>query len=294
MSSFQQTRFDAAMFSAALDYYGLPANYNRFFTSSESRRRREMRYGFMTVGTWWGDEMVPCHPAQASQAGRVVWAQVNLPVANHPLQRAEVPDIELYQNFVLDFEYPSDPSVAVEIGLELARYLLELGLAEPHDDWLLEGKPSMPIECSGAGVHICLPLLPLRTAALGGPDILSDAVTNLVMRFIQPQFDLLVANAVVNTEIHLDGYDISQVLSFPGTWRPSSLKFDDCEELGSGFLRRWYTDDSQPITVLHPRRRESVILAQLITEECRILSDSIASIQQDQVDSYEPVEKPDR
>ncbi len=282
LSKSQQPRFDAAMFRAALDYYGLPGDYNRFFTRGDSLRRRQVRRGMISFWAWWSYNAVPGYPERDSEDGRVVWTQVNLPAASHPFKKAEVPDIELYQNLTLDFEYPPDPSIAVAIGIKLAKHLLELGLAEAHHDWLLQGEPGLPIEYSGAGVHICLPLTPLRTATLGGPETLNDAVYNLVLRYIQPPFDRLAANAGLDGKMRLDGYDISQVLSLPGTWRPSDWKPDDCERLRSGVLREWIKEDSQSNILLYPHRRESAVLAHLIIEECELLSESNASIR------YEP------
>jgi hypothetical protein len=267
----RQPSFDAAMFRAALAYYGLPANYHRFFTRGPALRRFEERHSFMTVGAWWFYNAVPSHPEHDSRAGRLVWVQVNLPDPRHPLKKAEVPDIATYQNLTLDFEYPPDPAKAVAIGLELARHLLKLGLAEPHNDWRLAGQPSMPVESSGAGAHICLPLPPLNTAALGGPEVVNDAVHNLVQRYIQPQFDLLCDRARLDRKIHLDGYDLGHLFSLPGSWRPPYSKKDDSEALESGVLRRWYRDESQSNGPIYPRRRESLVLAELIVEECELL-----------------------
>jgi hypothetical protein len=266
-----QTRFDGEMFRAALAYYGLPADYHRFFTRGESLRRHEVRRGYLTVGTWWFYNAVPGHPERDSRAGRVVWAQVNLPDTTHPLKKAEVPDIDLFQNLTLDFEFPRDPSVALGMGIELAKHLLDLGLAEPHDDWVLDGKPGLPIERSGAGVHICLPLPSLRTAVLGGPEIVNDAVHNLVLRYVQPRFDRLAAQTGIDGKLHLDGYDLGHLFSLPGTWRPPHMKKDECEDLRRGFLRRWHGDGSRDRGRPYPRRRESRVLADLIIEECTIL-----------------------
>ena len=47
MAKPQQTRFDGAMFRAALAYYGFPADYHRFFTRGESLRRHEVRHASM-------------------------------------------------------------------------------------------------------------------------------------------------------------------------------------------------------------------------------------------------------
>jgi hypothetical protein len=276
MNRMQQTRFDRAMFHAALAYYGLPAGYHRFFTRGESLRRHEVRRSFLTVGSWWFYNAVPAYPERDSTAGRVVWAQINLPSVGFPHKKAETPDIECYQNLTLDFEYPSDPAAAIAMGRALARYLLDLGLAEPHPDWLLDGKPGLPFECSGAGVHICLPLPPLHTAALGGGEIVNDAVQNIVQRFIQPQFDYLVERAMLGSRPHLDGYDLGHLFSLPGTWRPPNQKKDDCAELRSGVLRHWYRDASQQHGRLYPRRRESALLAELIIEECAAWSEPLA------------------
>jgi hypothetical protein len=273
-----QSRFDGAMFRAALAYYGLPPHYQRCFTRGESLRRHEVRRDSLTVAAWWFYNAVPGYPERESQAGRVVWVQINLPAADFPLRKAEVPDIETYQNLALDFEYPPEPAVALAIGRDLASHLIDVGLAEPHADWPLNGKPGIPIEVSGAGVHICLPLFPLRTETLGGPEAVNDAVHIIVQRYIQPQFDRLVDRAGIDVRLHLDGSDLGHLFSLPGTWRPPHLKLNECEALRLGFLRHWYRDEEQDPASPYPRRRESAVLSDLIAEECAALVEATSRV----------------
>jgi hypothetical protein len=276
MARASQQRFDGEMFRAAVAYYGLPTNYRRFFTPGAFLRRHEVRRGGLTAKVMWTPILAPSHPERDSQDGRIVWAQINMPAPGFPLRLARVDDIDVYQNLSLDFEFPPDPSVALDIGVDLAKHLLDLGFAKPHDDWLIDGKPGMPIEWSGAGVHIGLPLPALRTAALGGPDIIDDAVHNLVQRYVQPRYDQLLAQRGLAGMFPLEGYDVSILLSLPGTWRPPLSKKDDCEALRAGFLRRWYVAGRVESRRMYPSRRESGILADLIVEECASLGEIIA------------------
>jgi tRNA(Arg) A34 adenosine deaminase TadA len=251
-----QVQFDREMYAAALAFYNLPPHYKRAFT--------RLHKGPIEV-------KVPCDARAASEDGRVVWVQVNLPHESYPLQPASSQDIAVYQNLVLDFERPKDPQRALDLALDLVERLIENEIAEPHPDWPLRGRPSVPIECTGAGVHICLTLPPLRTDEYGGPGVVDRAVARVVERYIRPEVVRALGDDV-DPLINVHAYDIGHLYSCPGTWRPANLKDQDCEELRPGFLRHWYRhpDDSYPIP--YPRRRESAVLAQLIATECMTLT----------------------
>jgi hypothetical protein len=86
-------------------------------------------------------------------------------------------------------------------------------------------------------------------------------VRRVVKQYIQPRFAQYVAKRGIALE--LGGFDISRVLSVPGTWRPPNPNKEDCPTLQQGYLRRWlppYTGG------WYPTRRESIRLADLVRE----------------------------
>jgi tRNA(Arg) A34 adenosine deaminase TadA len=249
-------QFDQEMYHAALAYYNLPPDYKRVFTR---------------LFKWPIEEKVVCDARAASEDGRVAWVQVNLPHDSYPLRPAASRDIAVYQNLVLDFERPEDPPRALDLAITLAERLVELGLAVPHPDWPLNGRPSVPIECTGAGVHICLALPPMSIAEHGGPDIFDRAVARVVEGYIRAEI-LGLLGEDIDPLINVHAYDIGHIYSCPGTWRPANLKDRDCPELRPGFLRYWYRHSGDSYPVPYPRRRESAVLAELIATECLTLT----------------------
>jgi hypothetical protein len=224
-------KFDAKMFQAALAYYGLPDTYNRIFRQV-SRIDKETGMQIVKADGKPATALQSCNAAGASKAGHGVWVQVNQPQEaaaktgkGYP-KKARNQDIAQLANVTLDFEYPSDPERAHNVGIALAAYLIEIGLAEP----------GLPVENSGGGSHIGLPLPPIEIT----PETAlrwNEAVRTVVKKYIEPEFVRLCQQEQV--EMDLDGYDISRILSLPGTWRPTNPAKPDCEALKSGFLRCW-------------------------------------------------------
>lgn len=251
-------KFDSKMYAAALAYYGLPADYNRTF--------KQKIIVDKTTGEPLCDKngkpkttLISCKAAQESFAGNAVWVQINQTFEGAALngsgeyrypKKAKNEDIQWIENISSDFEYPPDPSIAYQIGLELAQYLVSQGLAAD----------GLPVEDSGAGCHIVLPIPAIETT----PETAkrwNDAVAEVVNTSIKPAFKRLIDQAGI--EMDLEGFDISRVLSAPGTWRPYRPDKQDCDALKEGYSRRWltpYTDDQ------YPERKECEKLAELIRE----------------------------
>jgi P4 family phage/plasmid primase-like protien len=222
-------RFDGVVYQAALAFYGLPSYYKRVFTT----------------------KAIPCDPYKAAP----VWVQMNLPVMNYPLKKAENANIATLQNIQLDFEYPADPGKVHQLGIALADKLVEQGLAES----------GLPVEDSGAGCHIVIPIVAVDVAAAGGGELVNRAVAEIVNQFIKPEFEALAAKFGLAGLVKLEGFDISRILSAPGTWRPGGSKPNEAAFLAGGYMRRWLAPfDGKN----YPARNESEALSALIKAVC--------------------------
>ena len=244
------------MFQAALAFYGLPPDYARTFklhSKTDKAGKPILDKNGKQVTT-----LRSCPVAQASLQGNAVWTQVNEPFEGTAtftsqygttyVQKAQNSDIHSIRNITLDFEYPPAPHIAMAVGVKLVNRLIELGIVEPDQ----------PIEDSGAGPHIGIPVIPIETTPETATQW-NSAVASVVKTYIKPEFMRLCEEAGI--EMDLGGFDISRVLSLPGTWRPRNLAKADCEELHQGILRKWtapYTDGNYPV------RKESAKLTQLI------------------------------
>jgi hypothetical protein len=239
-------QFDSGIYAAALAYYGLPADYARVFTLRPLPSEPPATAHRPSM-------LVACNAAVESRRGQAVWVQLNPPRAGAALTRWGRPrkasnwEIACLANVSLDFEYPSEPKLAHAVGEALAAFLMEEGLAAP----------GLPVEDSGAGCHLVLPLpaLPIteQTASQW-----NRAVHHVVRTLIKPRFDHLVRQAGIKME--LEGFDISRLLSVPGTWRPSNPAKADSPTLRPGTLRRWLP----PYSHSYPIRQECALLAHQI------------------------------
>lgn len=252
-------RFDPRMYRAALAYYGLPSNYDRVF-----RRKalidKETNQPLLDKKGQLQTILISCQAERESRSGNAVWAQVNSARPGtalktitregreiHYPKKAANADIGTLQNVTLDFEYPANPHIALEIGRQLADYLITQGI----------GAEELPIEDSGAGPHIGLPLPAIQIANGEEAERWNNAVAILVREIIQPEFLKLCEQAGIVMD--LSGFDISRVLSLPGTWRPRNPEKSDCEMLQQGYLRRWcapYVDGNYPARVESQQLRE--------------------------------------
>lgn len=237
--------FDAHMYQAALAFYGLPQRYNRVFKSEQKRDKETNELLFKPDGSpdaW----LKSCNAQAESSRGNAIWVQINQPRDGSALNKAQYPkkarneDIGTLQNITLDSEYPPEPQKALAIGKKLVDYLIAEGLA--HED--------QPTENSGAGFHIVLPVPAIEIADGDSAKRWNDAVAMLVHERIKPEFLRLCEQAEIVMD--LEGFDISRVLSAPGTWRPRHPTKKDCSMLQQGFLRRWmapYTNGRYPVRV---------------------------------------------
>jgi hypothetical protein len=237
-------RFDARMYQAALAYCGLPADWPRTFTL-----RTFVPRGSSTPIT------APCktNVMLASCAGLAVWTQINDCDPDAPIRKPKNTAITVLRNVSLDWEFPQQPRRALDLGLDLADALGEAGLA----------LPGQPVDDSGAGPHLILPITPVVTADHGGGALVNDAVERLVKAHILPLFLKLAQRHGLDGQVELGAYDISRVISLAGCWRPGHNKPDDAPFLHDGYLRRWlppYVDGRYPV------RRESARLSALIVE----------------------------
>jgi putative DNA primase/helicase len=254
--------FDSDMYRASLAYYGLPQNYSHTFGLVQKTNRETGEPLYNKKGEP-DTTLMSRKAAYESSHGHAVWIQVNSPRESTKTKKgypkkAENSDIQKLANVPLDFEYPQEPAKALRIGTALAHYLEQQGLAEP----------GLPVENSGGGAHIVLPLPPIEITA-DTAERWNEAVRVVVKSHIEPEFLRMVKQEQI--EMDLCGFDISRVLSAPGTWRPTNPKKPDCPQLQQGFLRCWlppYTDGVYPV------RKESAKLAELIREAFATVKES--------------------
>jgi putative DNA primase/helicase len=232
-------QFDTRLFQAALAFYGLPEDYCRFF---------EPRY-------WPQNGQNGLAVAEPTQTNftKPLWVQVNQPAPDFPrYKKPGIANIETVSNIILDFECPPKPGVAHQIGLELADWLVVQGLAAP----------GLPVEDSGAGCHIIIPIRPIRCRETGGsPNSVNEAIHLLVEEMIQPTFDKLVNHI---SGITLEAFNIDRLIAPPGTWRPGGSKPNDAAFIQQGYLRHW-------IGGIVPVRCESDGLSNLIETLAKML-----------------------
>ena len=232
--------FNARMYAAALAYYGLPPSYTRVFTS----------IAVESDGGKVQSLLVACDAARESLHSKAVWVQINVPHENAAITRKGRPkkacnkDIACIANVTLDFEYPQAPWWAHAVGIQLAATLEQAGLAFP----------GLPVEDSGGGCHLVLPLVPIEITEETAHSW-NKAVALVVQRDIKPAFAHLVS--LLQIEMDLEGFDMSRVLSVPGTWRPTNPQKQDCDALRDGYMRSWLPPYGEGY---YPVRRESSVL----------------------------------
>ena len=228
--------FDPEAYAAAVALLGIPGRNIPAFTLR-------------------GKSLRPADPEYDSLAGAKVWTQINesadLPASRKPSNA----DITHVRNISWEYEYPRNPALAHQLSIELRQRLIASGLFG-------EG---MADHDSGAGVHTLVPINLLICAEHGGGEVVNEAVRRIIDRYVRPHFEELAGSlGLTGKGGELGAYDISRILSMPGTWRPGGSKPDDAPELAGGYLRRWLLPEDQPF----PVRVESQILFTLIAAEC--------------------------
>lgn len=268
-----ELRFDPAMYRAALAYYGLPADYRRVSKSVPT--------GKILPNGKPETTLLATTPAQAGQENKACWVVVNEPRRGFSGVKPGKADIAVYHNLTLDFEYPAEPERCHAIGAELALWLVEAGLAEP----------GLPVEDSGAGAHICLPMLAIPTAECGGGELVNEAVSQVVHSQMRPAFERIARRYQLEPgpglDVKLEAFDIPRIFSLPGTWRPGGNKPNEASRLLPGYLRRWLPPYDQSF----PERRECETLAQLVRATCIALLTEKAKPQAPVAPAVEPARR---
>lgn len=196
--TFQNLNFHAGTVNAVLDFYGISETSAKFCQPENWPKSA----GSATPK--------PCKPFRSYDASKPIWLQINDVGANFNKVKASIIDVVNMKNLAFEAEYPPEPEKAHRVGVALAQKLVELGYAEP----------GLPVEDSGAGFHIVIPIVPIETAKHGGPKLVNEAVQSFVETYIKPEFDRLVEAESLQGEIKLEAFNIDRVLSIPGTWRP--------------------------------------------------------------------------
>lgn len=222
-------------FFRALKFYNLDRSYNRIFTPNGNGSLHSL------------------DPKLAISKQCYAWVQINLTDQSFPLKKPENADIVIVQNISLDFELPGNPSASHAIAEEFGSWISAVFFSGQN--------VYLPIEDTGAGSHIIIPIEPLNTRIYGGGDVVNTAVKLVVEKYIRDQFYLICQDH--GTQMALGAYDISRLLSVPGTWRPPSATKNDAAFLLNGYVRRYMP----PFDSTDPVRVESSFLRDLIIQE---------------------------
>lgn len=225
-------KFDPRVFAGALAYYGKPEKYARVFTLGH-------------------DGFRPANPAVDSAQSLPVWLQANETARELTLKKPSNAEIVAVRNITLDFEYLPEPGRVHALARAYVARLHELGLVED----------GQPVDDSGAGAHVTIPFAHILCADHGGPAVINDAVARVVHDYYEPPF-VELATAAGLTGVELEAYDISRVISTPGTWRPGGTKTGEAAYLAAGYLRRYLIPDDGSL----PERRESKTVRQFIID----------------------------
>lgn len=221
-------------FNRALRYYNLEPDYKRIFMPNGN-------------GSLYSLDIDAATSRQC-----YAWVQINLTDKNFPIKKPENRDITIVQNISLDFELPNNPAAAHAVGEEFAHWISNTFY--PMQNVVL------PREDTGAGVHLVIPIEPLSTAVYGGPEVVNTSIKLVVEKYIRDYFYDTCNNHKV--QMSLGAYDISRLLSAPGTWRPPSPTKPDATFLLHGYVRRYMP----PFDETDPQRVECTFLRDLIIQ----------------------------
>ncbi len=219
-------------FDRALTYYGLPLDWPRIFMPN-------------------GNGALYLLDADAATSKQCyAWVQLNLTNKQFPLKKPENKDIEIVNVVSFDFELPNNPALAHEVGDEFARWFSSIFYAGQGID--------LPLEDTGAGIHLVIPIEPLNTLVYGGAEVVNTAIKMVVEGYIRDDFRRICDDHGV--QMSLGAYDISRLLSAPGTYRPPSATKPDANFLLHGYVRRFMP----PFDSIDPQRVECTFLRDLI------------------------------
>ena len=200
-----------ALLMQALDYYGLPSNYQRIFT-------KVGKSGFRPISI-----------SDAVSRQTYAWVQINDVDPGFPIDKPYNKDIVCVRNISLDIDYAKDPTKAHRIAISFSEYISNLF-----------AHPTIPVEDTGGGSHIVIPIPRIDTALYGGGEAINLAIRRTVDELFKPEFlSLCDAHGVGRKEIDFGSYDVSRILSAPGTFRPPHATNPDAPFLKNGYIRKW-------------------------------------------------------
>src|SRR5690242_405008 len=164
----EDRKYDHKMFQAALAFYGLPPKWAWTFTKHLMTDKQTSTPIIDEKTGKHKTTLRSCNPSKACAQGKAVWTQINVPREGTAIikgtnergsysypKKAMNQEIAIIRNVALDFEYPPDPQKAHAVARKLVAYLASIGLCEPGH----------PIEDTGAGAHIALPIEPIECAS---------------------------------------------------------------------------------------------------------------------------------
>lgn len=218
----------------AFRYYNIPLDTQRIFTPNGNDSLYSMQF----------DEA-------ATKKESYAWVQINKTDKDFPKTKPKNKDIIKVDNVSFDFECPSSPSIAHAVGEAFTEFLGKTFFTRDV---------GLPIEDTGAGCHVTIPIPEINTLVYGGGDVVNLAVKLVVEEHIKPKFDEICKDS--NVKMSLGAYDISRVLSLPGTYRPGGNKPDEINYLLNGYVRRFMP----PFDHEDPERVESCMLRDLIID----------------------------
>lgn len=240
-----EDRCNTELFNIALDYYGLPDDIRVLKSVPTIELKAD---GTPKTRLEWTSV------EQAAESDTACWVVVNQAA---PLFQGTKPgnaDIITVNNITLDFEYPPEPGRVHAVAVEFADWLVKSGYAEP----------GLPVEDSGAGSHIVLPVLPVRVHEHGGPLLVNQAIAEIVSTYFKPEFDNIARRWQLDGVLKLEAFDISRIFSLPGTWRPGGHKPNEAAHLLPGYMRRYLP----PFDRIKPVRHESETLTEMVKAMC--------------------------
>lgn len=224
------TYYDKKVSDSYLDFLDLPQN-QRFGLANQKCSnpqctRKDLHYHIRRTT-----------PETAYATGVQLWRKTS--ENSDPLKRGKIRTIKRVMNVVVEWECPSNPSLAIQIGLLFRTRLIKNGHA-PDD---------LPLILSGAGIHIVINIPSIEIIDENHAVLINDAIASVVETHFLSLF--LEARGLVEARelkhldsIVLEGSDIARLLSGPGDWR-HSLKPDDHASLKNGYLRSVY--ENQPL-----------------------------------------------
>lgn len=206
----------------ALAYYGLDKDYDRIFSCSIGGSPRPSNINHAIT-----------------DCTEYSWIQINLTDNNFPFKKPENKDITIVHNITLDFEEPSNPALAHAIAEQFVAWLEQV--------FYTGMSVRLPIEDTGAGSHIVIPIEPINTKIYGGGDVVNMAVKLTIESYMREEFFNICKDH--GSQMTLGAYDISRLLSAPGTYRPPSATKPDAPFLLRGYIRKYIPPfDEEEIT----------------------------------------------